>query len=115
MPPLGRLCAFLVFAVASAAPAVGADGAVTSRVALRAARLVDGRSDAVRRDAVVVVEGERILAVGGAELLAPGIETIDLGDATLLPGLVDAHSHPLIWSDDYQVEHLKLSSAAKAL
>ncbi|MGE0640198.1 MAG: amidohydrolase family protein [Thermoanaerobaculia bacterium] len=85
------------------------------RLALRAARLVDGRSDRVRTDAVVIVEGERIVAVGGPELLAPGLEVRDLGDSTLLPGLVDCHSHPLIWTDDYQVDHLRLSSAAKAL
>jgi imidazolonepropionase-like amidohydrolase len=85
------------------------------RLALRVARLIDGVAATARSGAVVVVEGERIAAVGGAELLAPGLEVVDLGDATLLPGLIDAHSHPLIWSDDYQVEHLKLSSAAKAL
>ncbi len=84
-------------------------------IALRAARLIDGSSDSVRRDAVVVVEGDKIVAVGGKELLTPGLETIDLGDATLLPGLIDAHSHPLIAADDYQVDHLRLSSAAKAL
>jgi imidazolonepropionase-like amidohydrolase len=92
-----------------------AAGAAPDRLVLRAARLIDGASDEVRSDAVVVVEGERIVAVGGAELLTPGIEVIDLGDATLLPGLIDAHSHPMIWSDDYQVEHLKRSSAYKAL
>ena len=87
----------------------------SGRFALRAARLVDGVADRARTDAVVVVEGERIAAVGGRELLVDGLTVIDLGDATLLPGLVDAHSHPLIWSDDYQVEHLKRSSAYKAL
>ena len=86
-----------------------------ARLALRAARLVDGVGDHARANAVVVVEGERIATVGGPELLADGLEVIDLGDATLLPGLVDAHSHPLIWSDDYQIEHLKRSSAYKAL
>lgn len=85
------------------------------RVAIRAAELIDGKSAATRKDAVVVVEGERIAAVGGPELLVPGLEVVDLGDATLLPGLIDVHSHPLISSDDYQIDHLKLSSAAKAL
>src|SRR5262245_28220606 len=75
------------------------------RIALRSARLIDGASDTVRRDAVVIVEGEKIAAVGGKELLTAGVETIDLGDATLLPGLIDCHSHPLITSDDYQVQH----------
>jgi imidazolonepropionase-like amidohydrolase len=113
---------WIVVATAALAPsrATGAEAttplpATSSRLALRAARLIDGRSEQVRRDAVVVIEGERIAAVGGKELLTPGIETIDLGDATLMPGLIDAHSHPLITVDDYQTDHLKHSSAYKAL
>ncbi len=86
-----------------------------TRIALRAAHLIDGVSEVARADAWVLVEGERIAAVGGAEIVPPGVETIDLGDATLLPGLIDAHSHPLIAGDDYQVDHLKHSSAFKAL
>ncbi len=84
-------------------------------MALAAARLIDGVSAAPRGRSVVLVEGERIAAVGGPEIVPPGVEVIDLGDATLLPGLVDAHTHPLIGTDDYQVEHLRRSSAYKAL
>ena len=107
--PAGALALALLLAGSASAAEPGA------RRAILAARLVDGLSAEVRRDAVVVVEGERIVAVGGRELLAPGIETLDLGDATLLPGLIDAHSHPFIATDDYQVDHLRLSSAAKTL
>jgi imidazolonepropionase-like amidohydrolase len=108
-----RRVAPLVVALVAAAPLPAAEP--PARLALRAARLVDGVAERLRTDAVVVVEGERIAAVGGSELLAPGLEVIDLGDVTLMPGLIDAHSHPMIWSDDYQVEHLKRSSAYKAL
>jgi imidazolonepropionase-like amidohydrolase len=92
-----------------------ANAAEPTRLALHAARLIDGISEVARTDAWVLVEGERIAAVGGAEILPAGVEAIDLGDATLLPGLIDAHSHPLISGDDYQIDHLKRSSAAKAL
>ncbi len=109
------LLAALLPGALAAQPPAGTSGQAAGRIALRAARLVDGKSDAVRRDAVVVIEGERIVAVGGPELLASGPEVIDLGDATFLPGLVDAHSHPLIVGDDYQVNHLRDSSAFKAL
>lgn len=110
IPNARRLVSAALVALGSAAAAQ-----TPERYAIRAERLIDGKSEQARADSVVVVEGERITAVGGPELLAGGLETIDLGDVTLLPGLIDAHSHPLIWSDDYQIEHLKLSSAAKAL
>jgi imidazolonepropionase-like amidohydrolase len=59
--------------------------------AIRAARLFDARKGALVEPGLVVVEGERIVQVGGT---APaGAKTIDLGDATLLPGLMDAHTH----------------------
>jgi imidazolonepropionase-like amidohydrolase len=55
----------------------------------------DGVSDAPRRGWVVVVRGERIEAVGPAERVTPpaGAETITLGGATLIPGLIEGHSH----------------------
>jgi predicted amidohydrolase YtcJ len=40
---------------------------------------------------------------------------IDLGSAMLLPGFIDMHSHPLQSTDSYQVDHLRWSSAYKAL
>ncbi len=106
------LIALLLFA---SAPAWPAEPPHPPRLAILAARLVDGRSGEVRANAAVLVEGERIVAVGGREVVPPGVPAIDLGDATLLPGLIDAHSHPLIGSDDYQVDHLRQSSAYKAL
>jgi imidazolonepropionase-like amidohydrolase len=84
-------------------------------LALVGARLVDGRAEAASSDRVVVVRGDRIVAVGGRDVIPAGARTLDLGESTLLPGLIDAHVHPLIWSDDYQTEHLRASSAYKAL
>ena len=79
-------CAAFITACAPAAEAPS-DG-----VLLRAARALDGNGDAVE-PAVVHVQGERIVTVG-ADVDAPsGTETIDLGDVTLLPGLIDAHVH----------------------
>lgn len=109
------LLAFALPAALAAQPPLEPTAQPAGRFALRAARLIDGKTDTVRRDAVVVIDGERIAAVGDSELLAAGLEVIDLGDTTLLPGLVDVHSHPLIASDDYQVTHLRDSSAFKAL
>jgi imidazolonepropionase-like amidohydrolase len=60
-------------------------------IALKAARMFDGTSDAVVRNAVIVIEGRTIKSIGGA--VPANAEVIDLGDVTLLPGFIDAHVH----------------------
>ena len=61
-------------------------------IALKAARLFDGTSDTLVRNAVVIVDGKRITAVSPSAIPADA-QIIDLGDVTLLPGLIDAHVH----------------------
>ncbi|MDB4950776.1 MAG: imidazolonepropionase [Gemmatimonadetes bacterium] len=67
----------------------------TGTVVIRAARLIDGTGAAPVRDAVVVVTADRIVAAGPASSVQvpAGARVIDLGDATLLPGFIDAHVH----------------------
>lgn len=60
-------------------------------VVLRAAHLFDGTSDTVVNNAVVVVEGNKIVSVGGTP--PADARVIDLGDVTLLPGFIDSHVH----------------------
>src|SRR5690348_11672475 len=60
-------------------------------IALKAARMFDGTSDAVTRNAVIVIEGKTIKSIGGA--IPANAEVIDLGDVTLLPGFIDSHVH----------------------
>ena len=64
-------------------------------VALRAARLIDGTGAAPITNAVVIVTDNKITAVGDANSvrIPPGAKVIDLGDVTLLPGFIDAHTH----------------------
>jgi imidazolonepropionase-like amidohydrolase len=62
-----------------------------SPIAIRAARLLDVESGTLRTGQVVVVSGDRIVSVGTA--VPTGATLIDLGDVTLLPGLIDAHTH----------------------
>lgn len=63
----------------------------------RARRLIDGAGGPVRADCVVLFEGERIVRVVPAAEVLPEAAVEDLGDVTLLPGLIDAHVH-LIWA-----------------
>ena len=64
-------------------------------VVLKAARVIDGTGAAPIRNGVVVVTDDRIVAVGaaGSVTVPSGARTVDLGNATLLPGFIDAHTH----------------------
>ena len=74
------------------------------RLVIKAGRLFDGTGDAVRTDQVVVVEGDRITAVGpaGQVKMPEDAEVIDLSEATVLPGLIDAHAHIRVRADRYE-------------
>jgi imidazolonepropionase-like amidohydrolase len=89
----------LGFAVAAATVLVAAQPA-PSTIAIRAQRLFDGRSDSVTTDAVVLVQGSRITAAGARLAVPPGAQVVDLGDATILPGFIDAHTHVTDESSD---------------
>jgi imidazolonepropionase-like amidohydrolase len=79
-------------ALASGAPAVAVAGPVT---AIKAGRLVDVAAGRVRNDQVVLVQDGRITAVGpaGATPVPAGAKVIDLSGHTVLPGLIDTHTH----------------------
>ena len=69
---------------------------------LKAARLFDGKSDSLVTPGIVVITGSKITGVGSSAEIPAGAEVIDLGDATLLPGFIDAHTHlSMPYSEDY--------------
>lgn len=88
-----RIRSALAAAAIAAAAAQAQPAARPEVVVLKAARLFDGTGDRLLANGVVVVEGSRIRAVGSGLAVPAGARVIDLGDATLLPGFIDAHVH----------------------
>ena len=84
-----------------AVPAVATDSTAQSPASggpttvIRAARMIDPKSGNVMQNPVVVVQGGRIASVGANAAAPSGAKIVDLGDLTLLPGLIDAHTHLL--------------------
>jgi len=93
------LAIFLCFGVAAQA--------ADQIIVLKAERMFDGKSKTLVQNGVVIVQGNAIVDVG-SNLPAPsGAQVIDLGDATLAPGFMDAHTHlTLDYSGDYNVRRL---------
>jgi imidazolonepropionase-like amidohydrolase len=76
------------------AAAQSSDSLATGRhLAIRAARLVDGRGGPPLQNAVILIDSTRITAVGVDLAIPAGTRVIDLGQATVLPGLIDCHTH----------------------
>jgi len=89
----------------------------SSILAIKAGRLLDVAGRQVRTGAVIVVEGGRIKSVESA--VPAGAEVIDLSQQTVMPGLIDAHTHVLLQGDataeDYDAQLLKESMPYRAL
>jgi imidazolonepropionase-like amidohydrolase len=63
------------------------------RVVIKAGRLIDPKTGAVINNASILIEGDKITAVGQEAAVPAGAEVIDLKDKTVLPGLIDCHTH----------------------
>ena len=92
---LGTLSAFFAFCLPFCAAFAQAPPRAESKqaVVLHAARLLDIESGKIVAPGEVLVEGDRIAEAGSAVKRPEGAEVIDLGDSTLMPGLIDAHVH----------------------
>src|SRR5216117_3943833 len=67
--------------------------AADKTIALKAARLFDGKSSSLVQNGVVIVQGDNIVDAGSNLPIPSGAQVIDLGDVTLSPGFMDAHTH----------------------
>jgi len=93
------LAIFLCFGVAAQA--------ADQIIVLKAERMFDGKSKTLVQNGVVIVHGNAIVDVGSNLPTPSGAQVIDLGDATLAPGFMDAHTHlTLDYSGDYNVRRL---------
>ena len=104
---------FTVTVVLSLGSAMAAD----QIIALKAARLFDGKSRALIQNGVVLVQGDKIVDAGANVAVPPDAQVIDLGDATLSPGFMDAHTHLTLDYTNYQatrLRELQISTSAKA-
>ncbi len=84
---------FTAIVLAIAAAGSHAQQSATAPIVLHAARLLEVDTGNILQPGELLVEGERIKAVGTAVEHPQGAKVIDLGDTTLLPGLIDAHVH----------------------
>jgi len=114
--------AILSIATAATATTVAAQASAPQQVLIKAGRLVDGRSPQVQTNVGILIEGERIKAVGPVAQVqgqATNARIIDLSQMTVLPGLIDAHTHLLLQGDvtsqDYEDQLLKQSTAYRAI
>jgi imidazolonepropionase-like amidohydrolase len=100
--------AFLSASLLVATPGFGqARKPAAKTYVLKAARMFDGKSDTLIKPGLVVVEDGKIAAVGAGSAIPAGAEVLDFGDATLLPGFIDAHTHlTMMYSEDYKQSEL---------
>ncbi len=112
------IAVFFLFLV-SLASSRGAGNDDPPVIALKAARLFDGKSKALITDGVIIVQGDKIVDAGSNLPVPAGAQVIDLGDATLSPGFMDAHTHlTLDYSGNYnqrRLDELDLNVSEQAI
>jgi imidazolonepropionase-like amidohydrolase len=99
----------VLFALPLAAQTPAPAPAAPTKLAIKAAHLIDGRGGAPIDNAVVLIEGERITAVGSGLAIPRDAKVTDLGNVTLLPGFIDMHTHVTMQPNDYYIDLFRRS------
>jgi imidazolonepropionase-like amidohydrolase len=89
------------------------------KLAIRAGRLIDGKNDTPIANALILVEGDKIVSVTPGGSAPASVQVVDLSKATVLPGFVDTHTHVLLQGDiteeEYDAQLLKESIPYRAI
>ena len=88
---------------------------LASDYALVADRIIDGKSNQVLTNKTVLVSKNTIVSIVNLDEIPEDFLIVNLPNTTLMPGMINAHEHPLLYQSDYQNGHLQASSAFKAL
>lgn len=88
---------------------------LASDYALVADRIIDGKSNQVLTNKTVLVSRNTIVSIVNLDEIPEDFLIVNLPNTTLMPGMINAHEHPLLYQSDYQNGHLQASSALKAL
>ena len=113
----GAAFATILTILAGRAVTAGAQAQAPKRTVIRAGRVLNVRTGELRANQAIVIEGDKIsqIAPSGEIKGAAGDTTIDLPDATVLPGLIDMHTHLTFELSSLSYEGLKISTAREAL
>jgi imidazolonepropionase-like amidohydrolase len=106
------LASFLLFSILGA-------GQAPTLIAIRAAKLIDGKSEKPLENPLILIKKDKIVSVTAGGNAPPGVEVVDLANATMLPGFIDVHTHVLVQGDasseEYDAQLLKQSIPYRAI
>jgi imidazolonepropionase-like amidohydrolase len=117
-----KILAFVFWLLTLCVVTVRAQSAAPSAplIVIRAGVLIDGQSDAPKQHQLIFVRGERIERItDGSATIPAGARVLDLSNSTVLPGLIDSHTHLFLWGEDpaqggYDANILKAGIALRA-
>ena len=113
----GVVIAVILVALAGTAITASAQAQAPKRTVIRAGRVLNVRTGELPANQAIVIEGDKIAQIAPSSEVtsAPGDTTIDLPDATLLPGLIDMHTHLTYDLNSLSYQGLSISTAREAL